>query len=121
MVRTFDESKLIFTHRSNDLIFQTAVIRLFMPPQRRSRFVDFTYQHHTMRQGKVVYGGIESGTSDRKARRRLAQYSRTYGGQVATCEVKKCLDCEPEEILFVNPGSTSTAPFCGAEGNMDFV
>lgn len=121
MIQAFDDSKLIFTHRSNDLIFQTAVIRLFMPPSRRSRFVDFSYQHHTMRQGVVVYGGIESGTNDLKARRRLLAYAKTFGGDVSTCKVKSRYDSPPVDILFVNPGTTSTAPFCGPKGLMNFV
>ena len=36
-------ANLIFTRRSNDLIFQTAAIKLFLPKAQR-RYADFSYQ-----------------------------------------------------------------------------
>ena len=49
--RAFDESALIFTHRANDLIFQTAAVRLLLPRRKWRHFADFTYQHHTAQAG----------------------------------------------------------------------
>ena len=40
----FDDSGLIWTHRNNDLIFQTAAVRLLLPRDRWRRFADFSYQ-----------------------------------------------------------------------------
>ena len=79
-IGAFDRSNLIFTVRSNDLIFQTAAIKLFMPKERRRRYSDFSYQHHTIRNGSVLYGGVEAGWRDDKAQDLLASYaSRTTG------------------------------------------
>jgi len=121
LVKAFDASGLIFTHRSNDLIFQTAVLRLFMPANKRFRHLDFTYQHHTMRHNRVNYGGIESGTTDNRAKTTLAAYARRYGGKILPCDVVDRHKGERKRILFVNPGETSTAPSCGLDGKMDFV
>mmetsp|Transcript_15017 Transcript_15017/g.22561 ORF Transcript_15017/g.22561 Transcript_15017/m.22561 type:complete len:457 (-) Transcript_15017:107-1477(-) len=118
MITEFDQSKLIFTHRSNDLIFQTAAIKLFMPPSRRSRFIDFTYQHHTTRHGAVVFGGIESGTTDPQAVARIQNYARKYGGTPRPCQVKdRFQTTQFQRIFYVVPGETSTAPFCSTDGN----
>ena len=120
MVQAFDESGLIFTHRANDLIFQTAAIRLFMPPQRRARLVDFTYQHHTMRHGVVNYGGVESGTRDPRAEATLADYARAYGGKPRPCDVVPRLGAPPERIFIVLPQEAAGAPACQADGTMPF-
>ena len=79
-IGAFDRSNLIFTVRSNDLIFQTAAIKLFMPKERRRRYSDFSYQHHTIRNGSVLYGGLEAGWRDENAQALLAAYaSKTTG------------------------------------------
>ena len=125
MVRAFDASGLIFTHRANDLIFQTAAIRLFMPPARRARFADFSragprllrscvrcvcrtrarhrYQHHTMRHGRVNFGGFESGTADPDARANARKYAAAFGGAPKACDVATAADAAPERILLVLP------------------
>lgn len=121
MIQAFDASGLIFTHRSNDLIFQTAALRLFMPVEKRFRHVDFTYQHHTMRHNAVQYGGIESGTADNETAGRLAAYASTFGGKVLPCDVVDRYRGKSKRIFFVNPGTTSTAPSCGLDGKMDFI
>ena len=74
----FDNSNLIFTHRVSDLIFQSAAVRLFMSPMKRMRFIDFTYQHHTVLNGKVLWGGIEAGLSDENWRRTLKSYCHRF-------------------------------------------
>ena len=38
LIGAFDRSNLIFTRRSNDLIFQTAAIKLFLPKAQRRRY-----------------------------------------------------------------------------------
>ena len=54
MIGAFDRSNLIFTRRSNDLIFQTAAVKLLMAKEQRTRYTDFSYQHHTVREDAVV-------------------------------------------------------------------
>ncbi|KAH8071782.1 hypothetical protein JL721_4290 [Aureococcus anophagefferens] len=74
MIAAFDRSNLIFTRRCNDLIFQTAAIKLFLPLAKRKRYTDFTYQHHTIYEGRVTFGGIETGTADAAASENLDAY-----------------------------------------------
>ena len=80
LIGAFDRSNLIFTRRSNDLIFQTAAIKLFLPKAQRRRYADFSYQHHTITNGAVLYGGIESGWRDRRARHTLRAYAQKHVG-----------------------------------------
>ena len=76
MIAAFDRSNLIFTRRCNDLIFQTAAIKLFLPLAKRKRYTDFTYQHHTIYEGRVTFGGIETGTAQGRTRERNSQLQR---------------------------------------------
>jgi len=48
LLRVIDESKLMFTHRTGDLVIQSAVVRLFLPPDQVHWFQDFTYEHMTL-------------------------------------------------------------------------
>ena len=125
-IGAFDRSNLIFTVRSNDLIFQTAAIKLFMPKSRRRRYSDFSYQHHTIRNGSVLYGGIEAGWRDDGGQALLAAYaSKTTGTHrardanvtdrvafrtwttgdlvVRRCAVQEELDGPFRETLYVSP------------------
>ncbi len=125
-IGAFDRSNLIFTVRSNDLIFQTAAIKLFMPKERRRRYSDFSYQHHTIRNGSVLYGGVEAGWRDENAQDLLAAYaSKTTGTHrardpnvtdrvafktwitsdlvVRRCAVQEELDGPFRETLYISP------------------
>jgi hypothetical protein len=75
-VHAFDKSNRIFTFRDNDLIFQSAAVRLFTNATSRFHYTDFTYLHHTIRYGIVIYGGIETGTDDKNADRAIAEYKQ---------------------------------------------
>lgn len=77
-VQAFDDSHLIFTHRDNDLIFQTAAVKLFASPLQVLHFADWTYQHHTVRNGKVVFGGIQFGIGDENWRDTRTSYENVY-------------------------------------------
>ena len=48
LLRIIDESKLIFTQRTGDLVIHSAVVRLFLPPNQIHWFRDFTYEHMTL-------------------------------------------------------------------------
>ena len=65
---------------SLSVIFQTAAIKLFLPKAQRRRYADFSYQHHTITNGAVLYGGIESGWRDRRARHTLRAYAHKHVG-----------------------------------------
>lgn len=121
-------SNLIFTRRSNDLIFQTAAIKLFLPKARRRRYADFSYQHHTITNGAVLYGGIESGWRDRRARHTLRAYAQKHVGahrdrdpqtglrtnwttpdlRVRSCHVQEHLDGPFRPTYYVAPPHDAT-------------
>jgi len=140
MIAAFDRSNLIFTRRCNDLIFQTAAIKLFMPKSKRRRYVDFTYQHHTVSGGLVTFGGIETGYDDPQARHNLHVYKQKHiperqrrKVEIETCLVQAEHDGDLTEIHYISPASlrqrddadsTSVntvvarfeSPYCGPDG-----
>ena len=129
--KAFDDSALIFTQRNNDLIFQTAVVRLLLPRERWRRFADFTYQHHTVREGQVRWGGLETGYGDAHARRHLQEYlNRWHDGEVlgdsarvAECAVQLTLnDTTYHTIHYIPHGKTRwgwlAAPYCNKNGRV---
>lgn len=74
----FEESKLIFQRRLNDLAFQSVIVLTFLPPRYRRHFLDFTYEHATIRNGSVRVGGIESGYNDMQGRQRVQRFKRQW-------------------------------------------
>lgn len=140
MIAAFDRSNLIFTRRCNDLIFQTAAIKLFLPLAKRKRYTDFTYQHHTIYEGRVTFGGIETGTADAAASENLEAYlsrhipdpKQRLKVDVDTCLVQATEGGPLEEIKYISPAKarskgeadTSThnvavarfeSPYCSAD------
>ncbi|CAB9497277.1 glycosyltransferase family 15 protein [Seminavis robusta] len=65
-VQAFDASNLIYSQRDNDLIFQTAAVKLFAEPRAVLKYVDWSYAHVTVIDGKWVFGGVSFGTEDPK-------------------------------------------------------
>jgi len=127
--RAFDDSGLIVTHRNNDLIFQTAAVRLLLPREKWRRFADFSYQHHTIRDGSVRWGGLETGYADPDAARLLNRYlARWHAGdapgdppRVATCDVQLAAnDSKFRTVSYVPHGMTRwkvlAAPYCNKNG-----
>lgn len=125
----YDRSGLIFTHRANDLIFQTAAVRLFLPRRRWRRFADWTYQHHTIRDGHVAWGGLETGYDDARADATLDAYLRRWhppeslrsNDRVRACRVQLAFnDTRYFRVLFVPHGKTKwnwlAAPYCNRNG-----
>ena len=117
---------LIFTHRNNDLIFQTAVVRLLLPRDRWRRFADFSYQHHTIRDGAVRWGGLETGSADADAKGTLRRYlARWHPAEkpsdlVAACRVQTSANASFEKVAYVAHGRTRwgvlAAPYCNRDG-----
>lgn len=105
-----------------------------MPKARRHRYADFTYRHHSIMNGKVVFGGIESGWRDRNARAALRAYASKYIGvnnasgttsdlRVRKCGVQEEVDGPFRPTLYISPAldaaeahhvapQFTTAPFC---------
>lgn len=89
LLRVIDESKLMFTHRTGDLVIQSAVVRLFLPPDQVHWFQDFTYEHMTLcgkdkcgpmiRKGCLQNGGVSRG---------IGQYTNAEWRKFATEEVQ---------------------------------
>jgi hypothetical protein len=84
-VEAFDKSNRIFTFRDNDLIFQTAAVRLFMNATDRYHFTDFSYLHHTIRYGVVLWGGVETGTADEKSDELIEEYKQVLLLKICNC------------------------------------
>ena len=56
LLRIIDESKLIFTKRTGDLVIHSTVVRLFLKPEEIHWFRDWTYEHMTIcRKDKCGY------------------------------------------------------------------
>ena len=48
LLKAIDVSKTIFTHRTGDLVIQSAIVRLFARPEEVRWFRDFDYEHMTL-------------------------------------------------------------------------
>eukprot|EP00804_Cyclotella_cryptica_P002069 CCRYP_017842-RA/>CCRYP_017842-RA protein AED:0.09 eAED:0.09 QI:914/1/1/1/1/1/3/78/256 len=48
LLRAIDESTLIYTQRTGDLVIHSTVVRLFLRPDEIQWFRDFTYEHMTL-------------------------------------------------------------------------
>mmetsp|Transcript_24642 Transcript_24642/g.80548 ORF Transcript_24642/g.80548 Transcript_24642/m.80548 type:complete len:292 (+) Transcript_24642:520-1395(+) len=111
----FDASHLIFTKRDNDLIFQTAAVKLFTAEAERNHFVDWTYQHHTMANRSIMWGGVDGGAADANTLDTLTDYCARYGKDpqkdVRTCVIRDAAFCfDPAEAL--EEGAPAFAPGC---------
>ncbi|NVJ48095.1 MAG: hypothetical protein HWE07_13250 [Cytophagia bacterium] len=62
----FDQLGASHIHRWNDLVMQSAAVQIFMPKDKVHKFQDWTYEHATIRQGRLEYGGIWQGTEDKE-------------------------------------------------------
>lgn len=54
----------IYVNRWNDLILQSAAVQVFLEKAKVHKFTDWTYEHATIRDGKLTYGGIWQGDAD---------------------------------------------------------
>jgi alpha 1,2-mannosyltransferase len=64
LIKHFDRTGGIYKYRWNDLIFQTAAVQIFLPASKVHKFTDWTYEHATIRNGKLDWGGIYPGEGD---------------------------------------------------------
>ncbi|KAK1732761.1 alpha-1,2-mannosyltransferase [Skeletonema marinoi] len=56
-----DESNLIYTQRTGDLVVHSTVVRLLLPPERIHWFRDFSYQHMTLCTNPKCGHGVVNG------------------------------------------------------------
>jgi Glycolipid 2-alpha-mannosyltransferase len=66
----------IYKWRLGDLVIHSMVVYGYAEAKQVHRFLDFTYEHGTMNQtsGCLVWGGIQAGYNDPKARETLDEY-----------------------------------------------
>lgn len=74
----FDRTGGIYKYRWNDLIFQTVVIQIFLPKTRVHKFTDWTYEHATIKNGKLDWGGIYPGISYENSQI-IVDFEKKYG------------------------------------------
>ena len=68
-----------YKYRWNDLIMQSVVVQIFLPKERVYKFTDWTYEHATMRNGKLNWGGIYQGTDDKEGIE-VRAFEKEWGG-----------------------------------------
>ena len=73
-LRFIDRQGQIYRRRLGDLMIHSLVVYLFAPPEKIHRFLDFTYEHGTKRDGCLQWGGIQAGSKDANASAVLDEY-----------------------------------------------
>ena len=107
--QAFDISNLIFTQRDNDLIFQTAAVNLFLESNKIMHFTDWSYLHHTIRFGKVLWGGMDISYNDKEASRKIHSYvSKFHMQHIVLCEFES--EGQRAKLIFVT--NDPTCPYC---------
>lgn len=53
-----------YKYRWGDLLVQTVAVQIFLPQSKLHKFTDWTYEHATIKNGKLDWGGIYAGTGD---------------------------------------------------------
>ena len=100
-------------------------MRLLLARERWRRFADFSYQHHTVRDGRVTWGGLETGYDDPDAKRTVTDYLRRWHAHNPVSS-KKCRvqltrnDSSFYDVAYVPHGRTRwgvpAAPYCPKAG-----
>lgn len=83
--RHFDDLGGTYYYRWGDALLHTAAVQLFLDEEAVHRFVDFTYQHASIREnGSVLlWGGIFEGTDDPEGQKSLQIFRQMYGATLA--------------------------------------
>jgi alpha 1,2-mannosyltransferase len=74
----FDRIGGWYKYRWGDHIFQSAVVQIFMTKEKIYKFTDWTYEHASIKQGKLFWGGIYEGNLDKNSEV-VKEFKRTYG------------------------------------------
>lgn len=81
----FDRMGASHIHHWNDLILQSAAVQIFMEKNKVHKFEDWTYEHATIRNNKLEYGGIWQGSRDEHAVA-VKAFAKRYGKAVFDIE-----------------------------------
>ena len=76
-INSFDRFGGWYKYRWNDLIFQSAAVQLFLPKSKVYKFTDWTYEHATIKKGKLFWGGIYPATGERRSKV-VQEFKRQY-------------------------------------------
>ena len=83
-----DRLGVIYLYNWNDILWHTAVIKLFLRRSATYRFSDFTYEHATFAgppgRQRVAWGLIQAGTGDSEGSARVAAWAAKYRARLAT-------------------------------------
>jgi len=63
-IRHFDRIGGWYKYRWGDAIFQSAAVQIFLEKNKVYKFTDWTYQHSTIVNGQLFWGGIYQGAND---------------------------------------------------------
>jgi alpha 1,2-mannosyltransferase len=63
-IRHFDRIGGWYKYRWGDLIFQSATVQIFLDKDQVHKFTDWTYEHATIKDGRVLWGGVFQGSAD---------------------------------------------------------
>eukprot|EP00315_Gephyrocapsa_oceanica_P048798 CAMPEP_0185528970 /NCGR_PEP_ID=MMETSP1366-20130426/100161_1 /TAXON_ID=38817 /ORGANISM="Gephyrocapsa oceanica, Strain RCC1303" /LENGTH=411 /DNA_ID=CAMNT_0028140549 /DNA_START=220 /DNA_END=1456 /DNA_ORIENTATION=+ len=85
--RAFDDAAVIFTDRLGDIVIQSVAVQTLLAPTKRLHFLDFTYEHTTVRRGVAVCGGLDVGYNDDDAPQHITSYLQRFPQQEATIRV----------------------------------
>ncbi len=80
----FDRLGGNYKYRWNDLVLQSAAVQVFCPKMKLHKFTDWTYEHATIQNEKLFFGGIYEGKDDRGSavvREFKQKYGRTHTKQ----------------------------------------
>ncbi|MCP4190006.1 MAG: hypothetical protein GY768_05195 [Planctomycetaceae bacterium] len=77
-LRHFDRLGGNYKYRWNDLVYQSAAVQIFCCKQKLHKFTDWTYEHATIRNNKLFFGGIYPGKNDRNSNI-VKEFKRKYG------------------------------------------
>ncbi len=81
----FDQMGASHIYRWNDLVMQSAAVQIFMSKVKVHKFQDWTYEHATIREGVLEYGGIWQGSKDVEAKE-VKAFVQQYGKAVYDLE-----------------------------------
>jgi alpha 1,2-mannosyltransferase len=56
-----------YKYNWSDLVFQSTAVQLFMPREKVFKFCDFTYEHASVIEGRLFWGGIYPGKGEKNS------------------------------------------------------
>lgn len=81
----FDRIGAGYKYRWSDLIIQTVAVQVFLPAKKVYKFTDWTYEHATILNEKLNWGGIYQGDQDPKSEETAKAFEKAYGLEKIEC------------------------------------